>query len=157
MALNTYPSLPPLSPLPPQLGLRCTKRLLVYGKRDFALASIEEHRPSPPSPSSPHAWTYTTAVLSMPDHPLMPEASGYTRAYQDMVAFYTPLGEKKKGRKGWGRRKEGETGEGQGRSRVSMLMRTDLRGNIPLWLFSKTCGHTGLHVLQTLQKVVGTE
>lgn len=128
----------------------------MYGKRDFALASLEEHRPSPPSSSPPLAWTHTTAVLSMPDHPLMPEVTGYTRAYQDMVAFYTPLGEKTK--KGWGRKKGGKgQGEGEGRSRVSMLMRTDLRGNIPLWLFSKTCGHTGLHVLQTLQKVVGTE
>lgn len=114
-----------------QLGVRSTKRLLVYGKRDFAFACVEEQQGG-----GSGSRGYVTAVLSLPQHPLLPETAGYTRAYQDMLGLYTDHHPK----------------EGGG-SRAVLVMRTDLRGNIPLWLFTKSCGHTGLHVLQTLQRM----
>jgi hypothetical protein len=162
---------------PGQVGRRTTKRLLVYGKRDFAFAAVEEKR----------GHTLVSGVVSLPEHPMLPEFSGYTRyvmsrpsridlvgecvswwnrgrlrktslvmvvmpraegklwqrwslrcdvgwfarAWQDLVSFYIPMG--------------------PNRTRAVMVMRTDLRGSIPMWLFTKSCGATGVHVMHTLK------
>jgi hypothetical protein len=68
-------------------------------------------------------------VMSVPPHPSVPAVGGFTRAYQDVVILFTPL---------------------KARAKVTMVMRTDLRGAIPPWLFAATCGRTGLEVLQKM-------
>ena len=74
-----------------------------------------------------------TAALSLKSHPLVPEQVGYTRAWQDLVTFYIPISAT--------------------RTRVVMLMRTDLKGQIPLWVFTQTCGTTAMLVFKTIRKL----
>lgn len=60
------------------------------------------------------------------------------RAFQDLVGFYTPVAH--------------PSGPA---AAATLIMRTDLRGHIPHWIFSKTAEHTGMHLLHALQKVAG--
>ena len=40
-------------------------------------------------------------------------------------------------------------------AKATLIMRTDLRGHIPHWAFSKSAGITGMHLLHALQVSVG--
>lgn len=142
-----------------ELGRRTTKRLLVYGQRDFIQGAIEEE-----GRRRKRRWRglgleegrggfypreRVSASLSLPEavqqdaggpfHAMCQERKGYTRGFQDLVGFYTPVPDR----------------GGAPAAAATIIMRTDLRGHIPHWIFSKTAGPTGLHLLHALQKTAG--
>lgn len=59
-----------------------------------------------------------------------------------MVGFYTPVPSSAGG---------GHPAKTAAAAAATIIMRTDLRGSIPHWIFSKTAGPTGMHLLRTLQ------
>lgn len=142
-----------------ELGRRTTKRLLVYGQRDFIQGAVEEEGrrrkrrwrglglDEEKGVFHPRDWV--AASLSLPEevqrdaggpfHAICRERPGYTRGFQDLVGFYTPLPPR------------GVVPA----AAATIIMRTDLRGHIPHWIFSKTAGPTGLHLLHALQKMTG--
>lgn len=152
-----------------EIGRRTTKRLLVYGKRDFIFASFEEKEAAAAATDKKAKGSqkrqggreggregeqlHVTASISLSlegtqqiggRHTFLPpsfppsglgEREGYTRAHQDLVGFYFPCP------------------EDAFATRATIIMRTDLKGNIPHWVFSKSVGTTGMHFLQTLEDI----
>ena len=60
-----------------------TKRLLAFGKRDFVFLSVTEDD----HPLEDGTWVSGTVSVESPD---APRHHGYTRAFQDSIAFYQP-------------------------------------------------------------------
>ena len=105
-----------------------TKRILAFGKRDFAFLSVSD------LPLSDGTWVSGTVSVETPD---VPRESSYTRGFQDSIAFYKPV-------------ISPETGQEQ--CHVTIICRIDLNdstvhgsgGFVPMWLYVKTVGATGL-------------
>lgn len=105
-----------------------TQRLLAFGKRDFSFLSVSD------LPLSDGTWVSGTVSVETPD---VPRESGYTRGFQDSIAFYKPV-------------TSPETGQEE--CHVTIICRIDLNdstangngGFVPMWLYVKTVGVTGL-------------
>jgi len=108
----------------------------VYGKRDFTFISVSD---VPRSDGVRASGTVSVRTDKLP------RQKGYTRAYQDSVAFYKQIGDDK------------ETG--YPRTLLTIVCRIDLNdsgddgegGGIPMWLYVKTIGTTGVLSLRNMR------
>ena len=97
------------------------KRIFVFGKRDLVFLSVTENRPLPDG-----TWVSGTVSVNTTD---LPRQHGYTRAFQDSVAFYKPLD--------------------RNHTELTIVCRIDLNdsmgdgGWIPMAFYVKTIGYTG--------------
>jgi hypothetical protein len=100
------------------------KRILAFGKRDLVFLSCTED-------DTLEDGTWVSGTVSVRT-PTIPRCEGYTRAFQDSIAFYKPLQDNTK-------------------CEVTIVCRMDLNdsgtegsgGSIPMWLYVKTIGRTG--------------
>jgi hypothetical protein len=116
------------------LARKRTKRILTFGKRDFVFISVAD---------IPHRdGTLTSGTVSVITKRL-PRTRGYTRAFQDSVAFYRPLGKNK--------------------THLTIVCRIDLNdslgegGAIPMWLYVKTIGVTGARSVLAMRQYLEQE
>jgi hypothetical protein len=119
-----------------RLARKTLKRIVTFGKRDFTFVSVSDH------PRSDGAWVSGT-VSVVTDQ--IPRKDGYTRAFQDSIAFYEPL-------------TDDETGKP--RTKLTIVFRIDLNdsseggngGFVPMWMYVKTVGTTGMLSVQNMKK-----
>ena len=98
-----------------RLARKTMRRLVAFGKRDFAFVSVSDRRP-PPSEGGDGdgdgdggAWVSgTVSVIT----DAIPKTGGYVRAYQDSVAFYEAL--------------DDDVSTGSSRMRLTIVFRIDL-------------------------------
>ena len=107
------------------LARKRTKRLVgLLGKRDFLFVSVAD--------VPKKDGTLVSGTVSVIAPQLVPRQAGYTRAFQDSIAFYEPL----------------ESGT---KTHLTIICRMDLNdsgaegegGSMPMWLYVKTIGATG--------------
>jgi len=119
------------------LARKRTKRILTFGKRDFTFVSVSD------VPLSDGVWVSGTVSVVTPR---FPRQSGYTRAFQDSVAFYEPL--------------PSDPESGEGRTRLTIVCRIDLNdsgeggegGAVPMWIYVRTIGVSGVASIQSMRK-----
>ncbi|GMH75577.1 hypothetical protein TrRE_jg12987 [Triparma retinervis] len=114
---------PPVSTL---IGRRTTKRLLTFGRRDLIFACFKESLPSL------NSTRFAALSIDHPSHPPVDPDTPYTRAFQDLMITATSTSTSV--------------------TRVECLMKVDLGGNIPKWIFKKTVGQTGLMAFKAISK-----
>lgn len=113
----------------------------LFGKRDFTFISVSD------KPRANGIWTSGT-VSVVTDK--LPRQVGYTRAYQDSVAFYEAV--------------EPDGATGNPRTRLTIVTRIDLNdnseegegGGVPMWLYVKTVGTSGTLALRNMRHEVRT-
>ena len=106
------------------LARKRTKRLLAFGKRDFLFVSVAD--------VPQKDGTLVSGTVSVIAPHLVPRQKGYTRAFQDSIAFYKPL-------------------DSGSKTQLTIICRIDLNdsgpdgdgGFMPMWLYVKTIGATG--------------
>ncbi|KAL7441883.1 hypothetical protein ACHAXM_008092 [Skeletonema potamos] len=119
-----------------RLARKTLKRIVAFGKRDFTFVSVSDH------PRSDGAWVSGT-VSVVTDQ--IPRSHGYTRAFQDSIAFYEPLTDDESGKP---------------RTKLTIVFRIDLNdsseggngGFVPMWMYVKTVGTTGMLSVQNMKK-----
>mmetsp|Transcript_17276 Transcript_17276/g.38986 ORF Transcript_17276/g.38986 Transcript_17276/m.38986 type:complete len:175 (+) Transcript_17276:705-1229(+) len=123
------------------LARKRSRRLLTFEKRDFAFVSVSD------LPRADGVWTSgTVSVVS----DKFPRARGYVRGFQDSISFY--------------RRLDPRTDDGEPRSLITIVCRIDLNdsgeggkgGGIPMWLYVKTIGATGLASILNMKRQLRT-
>jgi hypothetical protein len=120
------------------LARKRTKRILTFGKREFVFLSVKDE------PLEDGTWVSGTVSVHSPTK--IPRTKAYTRAFQDSIAFYKPLVEK----------------ERNPRTRLTIVCRIDLNdssedgagGWIPMWLYVKTIGATGVRSVMNMRKAL---
>jgi hypothetical protein len=116
------------------LARKRTQRILAFGKRDFVFLSVTDQ------PLEDGTWVSGSVSVQTPQ---IPRQDGYTRAFQDSIAFYKPL-------------------EGGTKTRVTIICRIDLNdssehgagGWMPMWLYVKTIGATGARSVTSMRSVL---
>jgi hypothetical protein len=116
------------------LAQKRTQRILAFGKRDFVFLSVTDQ------PMKDGTWVSGSVSVQTPK---IPRQAGYTRAYQDSIAFYKPL-------------------EDNTKTRVTIVCRIDLNdstdggsgGFMPMWLYVKTIGATGARSVLSMRKAL---
>lgn len=125
------------------LARKRTKRLLTFGKRDFTFVSVSD------VPQSDGIWVSgTVSVISSK----LPRKKSYTRAFQDSIAFYKPLPPVITNDNGISVTKH--------QTALTIVCRIDLNdstdggegGGIPMWIYVKTIGTTGVLSIQNMRK-----
>ena len=124
------------------LARKHTKRILTFGKRDFTFVSVSD------VPRSDGVWV--SGTVSVVTHKL-PRVTGYTRAFQDSVAFYEPL--------------EPDPNTGDPRTALTIVCRIDLNdsgeggegGAVPMWIYVKTIGTSGALSIHNMRKELEKE
>lgn len=119
-----------------ELARKRTKRFLTFGKRDFTFVSVSD------VPISDGVWVSGTISIVSDK---LPRKKGYTRGFQDSIAFYEALP---------------STLDGQKRTKLTIIFRIDLNdsgeggggGSIPMWLYIKTAGTSGLLSMVNMRK-----
>lgn len=119
------------------LARKRTKRILAFGKRDMVFLSVSDQ------PLADGTWVSGSVSIQTPQ---IPRQSGYTRAFQDSIAFYKPL-------------------DGNTKTQLTIVCRIDLNdssadgagGWIPMWLYVKTIGATGLRSVTSMRDVIMQE
>ena len=104
-----------------------THRIYTFGKRDFVFLSVSDE------PLEDGTWVSGTVSVETSD---LKRQHGYTRAFQDSIAFYKPV-------------RNEETGQEQ--CHLTIVCRIDMNdsseegsgGFMPMWLYVKTIGTTG--------------
>lgn len=117
-----------------KLARKRTKRIFAFGKRDLVFLSVSD------KPLSD--GTLVSGTVSV-DTPTLPRQKGYTRAFQDSIAFYKPL-------------------EGNTKTEVTIICRIDMNdsssdgsgGWFPMWLYVKTIGSTGAQSVANMRKAL---
>ena len=129
------------------LAKKQTKRIITFGKRDFVFLSVSD------MPLDDGTMISGTVSIHLPS--LIPKnpMEGYTRAYQDSIAFYKPL-------------------QNNTQTQITIICRIDLNdnliiedddtgddtsgggGSIPMWLYVKTIGVTGNKSVRTMRDVL---
>ena len=110
------------------LARKRTQRILAFGKRDFTFLSVTDQPIYDPHTKEKILVSGTVSVHT----PTLPRKKGYTRAYQDSIAFYKPL-------------------RNNTQTHITIVCRIDLNdssengsgGFMPMWLYVKTIGVTG--------------
>lgn len=123
-----------------KLARKTIKRLVTFGKRDFAFVSVSDH-----PRSNDGAWVSGT-VSVVTD--AIPRMAGYVRAYQDSVAFYEAL--------------DDDPSTGMKRMKLTIVFRLDLNdltdggdgGYVPMFVYVKTVGTTGMASVQTMKRLI---
>ena len=118
------------------LARKQMKKLLAFGKRDFVFISVSD------LPLNDGTWVSGSVSVVTPK---IPRVNGYTRGYQDSIAFYKPLSKDE--------------------TEVTIVCRIDLNdssadgsgGNIPMWLYIKTVGATGARSIISLRRALEEE
>jgi hypothetical protein len=118
------------------LARKRTKRILAFGKRDFVFLSVKDE------PLQDGTWVSGTVSVQTPK---IPRQEGYTRAFQDSIAFYKPTGKDK--------------------THLTIVCRIDLNdssedgsgGWMPMWLYVKTIGATGARSVFSMRNVLEKE
>jgi hypothetical protein len=118
------------------LARKQMKKLLTFGKRDFVFISVSD------LPLDDGTWVSGSVSVVTP---AIPRVNGYTRGYQDSIAFYKPLSKDK--------------------TEVTIVCRIDLNdsaadgngGSIPMWLYIKTVGATGARSMISLRRALEEE
>lgn len=121
------------------LARKRTKRILTFGKRDFTFVSVSD------VPLSDGSGVWVSGTVSVVTS-RFPRQEGYTRAFQDSVAFYEPL--------------PPDPASGEGRTRLTIVCRIDLNdsgeggdgGAVPMWIYVRTIGVSGLASIQNMRK-----
>lgn len=121
-----------------KLARKTLKRIVTFGKRDFTFVSVSDH-----PRAEDGAWVSGT-VSVVTDQ--IPRKEGYVRAFQDSVAFYEP--------------EEVCEVTGQPRTKLTIVFRIDLNdsreggggGYVPMWMYVKTVGTTGMLSVQNMKK-----
>jgi hypothetical protein len=117
------------------LARKRTKRILAFGKRDFCFLSVTDE----PLPDG----TWVSGSVSVKT-PMVPREKGYTRGFQDSIAFYKPL-------------------EDNTKTALTIICRIDLNdsseggagGFVPMWIYVKTIGKTGaMSVIRMRQALI---
>jgi len=111
-----------------------TKRILAFGKRDLVFACVTDE------PRADGTWISGTVSVVTDS---IPRCKGYTRAFQDSVAFYKPV-------------------ENGSMTDLTIMCRIDLNdsgedgqgGFIPMWLYVKTIGRTGVQSVGRMRKAL---
>jgi hypothetical protein len=114
-----------------------TKRILAFGKRDLVFVSVQDE------PLEDGTWVSGSMSVRTD---LLPRHPGYTRAFQDSIAFYKPV-------------------EGNTMTDLTMMCRIDLNdsgengkgGYMPMWLYVKTIGRTGTQSFIRMRKALVEE
>lgn len=125
------------------MARKLSTRILGFGRRDFSLLSIVEDTNAPVL----NDGVLVSGSISVIAPEQIPRYEGFTRAYQDMVCFFKPMG---------------STLEGEEQTELTIVLRTDLNdstdggsgGNVPMWVVAKTLGVAGSKAMQGLRKVV---
>ena len=115
--------------------------ILGFGRRDFSILAIT----SDPAPRGDGVLVSGTISVIAPQQ--IPRYQGFTRAFQDMVCFYKPVG---------------RNSDGSDQTELTIMLRTDLNdstdggtgGSVPMWLVVKTLGIAGSKAMQGLRKIV---
>ena len=115
------------------LARKRTSRILAFGKRDFVFLSVAD---IPKKDGTLVSGTVTVQT------PALPRQEGYTRAFQDSIAFYKPTGS------------NGESTD------LTIVCRMDLNdsseggsgGAVPMWLYVKTIGVTATQSVLNMRK-----
>ena len=118
------------------LARKRMKKLLAFGKRDFVFISVSD------LPLKDGTWVSGSVSVVTPK---IPRVQGYTRAYQDSIAFYKPLS--------------------KDLTEVTIVCRIDLNdsaadgsgGKIPMWLYVKTIGATGARSVISMRRALAEE
>eukprot|EP00538_Stauroneis_constricta_P006738 CAMPEP_0119562044 /NCGR_PEP_ID=MMETSP1352-20130426/19348_1 /TAXON_ID=265584 /ORGANISM="Stauroneis constricta, Strain CCMP1120" /LENGTH=417 /DNA_ID=CAMNT_0007610383 /DNA_START=81 /DNA_END=1334 /DNA_ORIENTATION=+ len=116
------------------LAHKRTNRILAFGRRDFVFLSVSDN------PLSDGTWVSGTVSVQTP---VIPRKDGYTRAFQDSIAFYKPL-------------------NGNRETLLTIVCRIDLNdstaggsgGLIPMWLYVKTIGATGVRSVLNMRQAL---
>jgi hypothetical protein len=116
------------------LARKRTQRILAFGKRDFVFLSVSDQ------PMKDGTWVSGSVSVQTP---ILPSQAGYTRGYQDSIAFYKPL-------------------ENNQKTHVTIVCRIDLNdstdgglgGFMPMWLYVKTIGATGARSVLSMRKAL---
>ncbi len=119
------------------LARKRTKRILAFGKRDMVFLSVSDQ------PLADGTWVSGSVSVQTPQ---ISRQSGYTRAFQDSIAFYKPL-------------------ERNTQTQLTIVCRIDLNdssadgagGWIPMWLYVKTIGATGLRSFTSMRDEIMLE
>lgn len=119
------------------LARKRTKRILAFGKRDMVFLSVSDQ------PLSDGTWVSGSVSVQTGR---IPREKGYTRAFQDSIAFYKPL-------------------SGNTRTELTIVCRIDLNdssedgsgGWIPMWMYVKTVGATGLRSVTSMRDIIVEE
>mmetsp|Transcript_31063 Transcript_31063/g.41234 ORF Transcript_31063/g.41234 Transcript_31063/m.41234 type:complete len:512 (-) Transcript_31063:606-2141(-) len=120
------------------LARKRTNRILAFGKRDFTFVSVSDL-----PRLEDNVWVSGTVSVVTSK---FPRQKGYTRAFQDSVAFYEelPLNE--------------QTGDEQ--TSLTIVCRIDLNdssddgqgGFVPMWIYAKTIGLSGVLSINNMRK-----
>jgi hypothetical protein len=119
------------------LARKRTQRILAFGKCDFVFLSVTDE------PLDDGTWVSGTVSVRTPN---ISRQMGYTRAFQDFVAFYKPL-------------------DNRSKTKVTIVCRIDLNdssadcsgGWMPMWLYVKTIGATGARSVFSMRNVLVEE
>lgn len=126
------------------LARKKTKRILTFGKRDFTFVQVSD------LPLDDGTWVSGTVSIISDE---IPRAKQYTRAFQDSVAFYEELSVSST--------TKGYFKKGEPRTKLTIVCRIDLNdsapdgtgeGNIPMFLYVKTIGSTGVLSINNMRK-----
>lgn len=120
------------------LARKRTKRLLAFGKRDFFFVSVAD--------VPKKDGTLVSGTVSVIAPQLAPRKTGYTRAFQDSIAFYKPI----------------DSGD---KTQLTIICRIDLNdsapdgngGFMPMWLYVKTIGATGARSVLSMRNYLERE
>lgn len=123
------------------LARKRSTSILGFGRRDFSLLAVIS------DVGSRDDETLVSGTISVIAPQLIPRYPGFTRAFQDMVCFYKPVG---------------RHSDGTHQTELTIMLRTDLNdstqdgagGAVPMWLVVKTLGIAGSKAMQGLRKVV---
>ena len=135
------------------LARKRTKRLLTFGKRDFTFLSVSDI----PEPQKDHPL-WISGTLSVITPTLFPTYPGYTRAFQDSIAFYEPYYNNNNNNNN--NNNQQTTNQQQQQTSLNIVCRIDLNDNtkngqggaIPMWIYVKTIGNTGVLSIQNMRK-----
>ena len=116
------------------LARKLTQRILAFGRRDFVFLSVSDE------PLKDGTWVSGTVSVQTPK---IPRQKGYTRAFQDSIAFYKPI-------------------DNGTKTKITMVFRIDLNdssengsgGLMPMWLYVKTVGNTGARSVISMRNVL---
>ena len=114
------------------IGRRTTKRLLTFGRRDLVFACFKE------VDSKLNVTRLAALSISHPSYPTLDNLKSgkkdlkYTRAFQDLFITLTS--------------------PSLAQTHVNCVMKVDLGGHIPKWIFKKTVGQTGLIAFKAVAK-----
>lgn len=121
------------------LARKKTSRLLTFGKRDFTFVSVSD------VPREDGVWVSgTVSVVTK----RLPRVKGYTRAFQDSVAFYEALPA------------SNNNNHLSPRTKLTIVCRIDLNdstddgdsGGVPMWIYVKTIGSTGVLSIKNMRR-----